>query len=47
MREHEGEEEVVIDVTVPMQALVLDSRLYIPGGRAKVGHQIIYCLDGS
>jgi len=36
MREHEGEEEVVIDVTVPTQALVSDSRVNIPGGRAKV-----------
>ncbi|GFZ49378.1 hypothetical protein JCM24511_07498 [Saitozyma sp. JCM 24511] len=32
---HPEEEEVVVDVTVPVQALVQDSRLYIPGGRAK------------
>lgn len=34
----EGEEEV-IDVTVPVQALVQDGRLYIPGGKGK--HNII------
>jgi hypothetical protein len=34
--QHPEEEEVVVDVTVPVQALVQDSRLYIPGGRAKV-----------
>jgi DnaJ family protein C protein 11 len=31
-----GQEEVVMDVTVPVQALVIESRLYIPGGRGKV-----------
>lgn len=34
----EGEEEV-IDVTIPVQALVQDGRLYIPGGKGK--HNII------
>lgn len=27
---------MIIDVTVPVQALVNDSKLFIPGGRAKV-----------
>lgn len=35
MKEKE-DEEVVADVTIPVQALVMDSKLYIPGGRAKV-----------
>lgn len=30
------DEEVVIDVTVAVQALVADSKMYIPGGRGKV-----------
>ena len=34
------EEEVVIDVTVPVQALVVDSKLSIPGGRGKVSLQL-------
>ena len=38
MREQDGTEESVIDVTIPIQALVNDSKLIIPGGRAKVGH---------
>jgi DnaJ family protein C protein 11 len=37
---HPEEEEVVVDVTVPVQALVQDSRLYIPGGRAKVSKSV-------
>jgi DnaJ family protein C protein 11 len=37
---HSEEEEVVVDVTVPVQALVQDSRLYIPGGRAKVSRSV-------
>lgn len=35
----EGEEEEIIDVTIPVQALVQDGRLYIPGGKGK--HNII------
>ncbi|ODN92819.1 hypothetical protein L198_05615 [Cryptococcus wingfieldii CBS 7118] len=31
----EDEEEETIDVTIPIQALVQDSRLYIPGGKGK------------
>lgn len=38
--QHPEEEEVVVDVTVPVQALVQDSRLYIPGGRAKVSRSV-------
>lgn len=34
------EEEVVVDVTVPVQGLVVDSKLYIPGGRGKVSSLI-------
>lgn len=44
MKEHEGDEEVVIDVTVPVQALVMNSRIYVPGGRAKVGSSIPRCV---
>ena len=40
MKEHEGEGESVIDVTIPIQALVSGSRLFIPGGRAKVRGQL-------
>lgn len=32
----EEEEEVVVDVTVPVQSLVVESRLHIPGSRNKV-----------
>ncbi|OXC69014.1 hypothetical protein AYX13_02303 [Cryptococcus neoformans] len=38
----EGEKEV-IDVTIPVQALVQDGRLYIPGGKGK--HNIIGFYD--
>lgn len=31
----EEEEEVVVDVTIPVQGLVADSKLYIPGSRGK------------
>lgn len=34
--EKEGSSDMVIDVTIPVQALVQDSKLYIPGSRAKV-----------
>ncbi|WVN90172.1 uncharacterized protein L203_105408 [Cryptococcus depauperatus CBS 7841] len=37
------ENEEVIDVTVPVQALVQDSRLYIPGGKGK--HNILGFYD--
>ncbi len=41
MRDGNGEDErdldqLVVDVTIPVQALVQDSKLFIPGGRAKV-----------
>lgn len=29
-------DEVVIDVTIPLQSLVMDSKILIPSGRAKV-----------
>jgi DnaJ family protein C protein 11 len=40
------EEEVVVDVTTPVQALVMESKLYIPGGRAKVSGPLNPASDG-
>ena len=33
--------ESIIDVTLPVQALVQDSRLYIPAGRGKASSDIV------
>ncbi|WRT68254.1 uncharacterized protein IL334_005230 [Kwoniella shivajii] len=35
IKESEKDEEEIIDVTVPIQALVQDGKLYIPGGKGK------------
>lgn len=37
MREIEGEEDKVADVTIAVQALVQNGHLHIPAGRPKVG----------
>lgn len=36
MRYADGEEDKVVDVTIPVQALVSSGKLDIPGGRPKV-----------
>jgi hypothetical protein len=40
IKENEVEEDV-IDVTIPIQALVSNSKLVIPGGRSKVGKTVL------
>lgn len=40
IKENEDEEDV-IDVTIPIQALVSNSKLVIPGGRSKVGKTVL------
>ena len=40
----EGIEGLDVDVTVPLQALVNSSQLYIPGKRSKVSHLSVYPL---
>jgi hypothetical protein len=45
MREIRGQEHRMIDVTVPVQALVTNGKLLIPGGRGKV--RIIRFLKAS
>ena len=44
-REQADDEEVVIDVTIPVQALVQDSRLYIPSRRSKVCRSLLLYPD--
>lgn len=45
--DQEGEGEI-IDVTIPVQALVQDGRLYIPGGKGKhniIGFYVSFCIS--
>jgi len=35
IKESEKDEEEIIDVTIPIQSLVQDGKLYIPGGKGK------------
>jgi DnaJ family protein C protein 11 len=46
MRETEGTQDKIADVTIPVQALVNNSHLFIPGGRPKFNLLGFYVSEG-